>query len=96
MQTDGKMLWRLQCKSNDPISLSIGHSLIPCDLGAELDVGQAGEAAPDDRVARWRVRSSREVSAKSSELCQIEDQRAGLGRATVAGPSPIGRRRTVS
>ena len=59
--------------------LSITHSLNPCDFGSEFDVGQADEATPDDHVTRRRVRSSCEVSAKSGELRQIGDQRAGLG-----------------
>ena len=59
--------------SKRPVTLSITHSLIPCDLGAELDVSQASEAAPDDRVARWRVRCPCEVSPKSGELRQIEN-----------------------
>jgi hypothetical protein len=46
-----------------PPRLSITHSLGSCDLGSELNVGQSGEAAPDDHVARWRGRCSREVSS---------------------------------
>lgn len=55
-----------------PDRLSITHILIRHDLGAELDVGQTGKAAPDDRVAWWRVIGSREVSAQPGELRQIE------------------------
>ena len=54
------------------------------DFGAQLYVGQAGEAAPDDSVSWRRVSRPCKVSTKSGELRQIEYQRAALG-FSVAG-----------
>jgi hypothetical protein len=58
--------------------------MVARDLGAELDVSQAGEGAPDDGVSRRRVSRPCEVSAKSGALRQIKYQCAGFGFA-VAG-----------
>jgi hypothetical protein len=54
------------------------------DLGAQLDVSQAGEAAHDDSVSRRQVSRPREISTKSGELRKLGFERAGLGLA-VAG-----------
>lgn len=53
-----------------PIKLSITH-ISRSDFDADLDVGQAGQPAPDDDVSGRRIAGSGEIAAKSRELGQI-------------------------
>ena len=60
---------RRRCQG-EPHRLSITHISRPY-IDADLDVGQAGQPAPHDRVAGWWIAGSGEIAAEARELGQI-------------------------
>lgn len=54
-----------------PAGLSITHKLLGRVFPPELDVHQAGPAAPHDHVAGRRIMASREISAEPRDFAEI-------------------------
>jgi hypothetical protein len=59
-----------EAHSKHPAKLSITH-ISGSDLDANLDVRQAGRAAPHDDVPGWRIAGSGEIAAEARELGQV-------------------------
>ncbi|MET4484321.1 hypothetical protein ABIB66_008893 [Bradyrhizobium sp. F1.13.3] len=45
-----------------PVRLSITHISSCCDFGAEFDIRESREAAPDDSISRWRIAGPGQVA----------------------------------
>ncbi|MGY8681829.1 hypothetical protein Q2941_29190, partial [Bradyrhizobium sp. UFLA05-153] len=45
--------------------LSITHISSRSDFGAEFDIGESGESAPDDNISGWRIGGPGQVATQS-------------------------------
>ena len=59
-----------ELKSKRPVGLSITHKF-SAKGEAQLDVGQAGQASPYDRVSGGCVAGTREIAPESRDLDQV-------------------------
>ena len=64
------------------MKLSITHNFRPDDR-AQLDVGQARQSAPHDRIARRGVIGSGEIAAQPCDFDQVVGQRFSSERLPV-------------
>lgn len=53
---------------NPPATLSITHISSCSDFGAEFDLGESGESAPDDNISGWRIGRPGQVATNRASL----------------------------
>ena len=81
--------YRLMAQANEekvipPVKLSITHNWI-VQFEAQAEIGQSGESAPDDHVARRRVVRSGQVAAQLRDCHEVVGHRS-VSRVAVTRP----------
>jgi len=56
------------------VKLSITHISDCSDLGANFDVSQSRETAPDDYISGCRISGPRQIAAQSCEFDEVESK----------------------